>query len=172
MSIVQSATVDTEILMDSFRGIALGFGSGHEGGVVRNNFFYQSTASRTVPVRPPVAGDMGIQLVTSGSVMVEHNTIILGGDYPGAIEVWNPAGYVTIRNNLLTAPIWDRGSASYADTGNITDAATADFITPGDPHVPPASRVIGAGVVTALDHDIDGDGRNGRYDVGADQFVP
>ena len=164
--------VERNQIIDSFRGIALGFGSGHDGGIVRNNFFYQSEAQRTVPVGPPITGDMGIQLVTTGNVTVEHNTVILGGSYPGAIEVWNPGGHVTIRNNLLTAPIWNRGSVSFSDVGNITDATVADLATAGDPHVLSGSRVIGAGVTTTLDHDIDGDERNGRYDVGADQVVP
>ncbi len=164
--------VERNQIIDSFRGIALGFWSGHEGGIVRNNFFYQSQASRTVPFGAPITGDMGIQLITTGSVMVEHNTIILGGSYPGAIEVWNPGGHVTVQNNLLTAPVWDRGSASFSQAGNITNATVADLAAPGDPHVPAGSRVIGAGVATTLDHDIDGDERNGRYDVGADQVVP
>ncbi|MCP5096139.1 MAG: hypothetical protein GY943_11340 [Chloroflexi bacterium] len=164
--------VERNQIINSFRGIALGLGSGHEGGIVRNNFFYQAEAARTVPFGAPITGDMGIQLITSGSVLVEHNTIILGGNYPGAIEVWNPSGHVTIQNNLITVPIWDRGSASFSQAGNIIDATVADLRTPGYPHVPVTSRVVGAGVATALDHDIDGDERNGRFDVGADQVTP
>ena len=164
--------VERNQIIDSFRGIALGFGSGHESGTVRNNFFYQSEDARAVPVGDPITGDMGIQLMTSGAVLVEHNTIILGGSYPGAIEARNSSGHVIIRNNLLTAPVWDRNSASFLDEGNITDATVADLEAAGEPHVPSDSRVIGAGVVTSLNHDIDGDERNGRYDVGVDQVVP
>jgi len=134
--------VERNRIIDSYRGIALGFGTGHEGGIVRNNFFYQSEAERDVPVGPPISGDMGIQLMTSGNVMVEHNTIILGGSYPGAIEARNASGHVTIRNNLLTAPVWDRGSVSFSQAGNITDATVADLETAGEPHVPAGSRLV------------------------------
>ena len=44
-------------------------------------------------------------------------------------------------------------------------------VTPGDPHLLPGSRAIGAGVTSDVDSDIDGDLREGRWDVGADQFT-
>jgi len=73
---------------------------------------------------------------------------------------------------LMTAPIWNRGNASFTAAGNITDAGNDDLATPGDPHLPPGSRAIGAGVTSDVDHDIDGDPRAGRWDVGCDQFAP
>ncbi|MGA9349080.1 MAG: DNRLRE domain-containing protein, partial [Anaerolineae bacterium] len=152
--------VERNVFRDCFRNIAFGLGNGHEGGIIRNNFIYQSTP-----------GDAGIELRDAHNAQVQHNTIILGGDYPGAIEVWNADGHL-IRNNLITAPVWNRGNASFTAGGNITDASNDDLVAPGDPHLPPGSRAIGAGVPTDVDSDIDGDPREGRWDVGADQFSP
>ncbi|MFQ5594745.1 MAG: hypothetical protein ACE5HA_11420 [Anaerolineae bacterium] len=56
-----------------------------------------------------------------------------------------PSGHL-IRNNLITAPIWDRGNASFTTEGNITDARNADLVAQGDPHLPAGSRAIGASV--------------------------
>jgi len=152
--------VERNIFRDCFRNIAFGLGNGHEGGIIRNNFIYQSTP-----------GDAGIELRDANNAQVQHNTIILGGDYTGAIEVWNASGHL-IRNNLITAPIWNRGNASFTAEGNIIDAANDDLAAPGDPHLPPGSRAIGAGVASDVDSDIDGDPREGSWDVGADQFTP
>ena len=150
--------VERNIFRDCFRNVAFGLGNGHQGGIIRNNFIYQSTP-----------GDAGIELRDANNAQVQHNTIILGGDYPGAIEVWNASGHL-IQNNLITAPIWNRGNASFTAEGNITDASNDDLATPGDPHLPPGSRAIGAGVSCDVDSDIDGDPRVGRWDVGCDQF--
>ncbi|MFQ5856005.1 MAG: alpha/beta hydrolase-fold protein [Anaerolineae bacterium] len=149
--------VERNVFRDCFRNIAFGLGRGHQGGIIRNNFIYQLSP-----------GDAGIELRDADNARVEHNTIILGGDYPGAIEVWNAGGHL-IRNNLITAPIWDRGNASFVAEGNITDASVEDLVAPGDPHLPAGSRAIGAGVPTDVDSDIHGDPREGRWDVGADQ---
>lgn len=161
--------VERNIIEDSFRGIALGLGSGHQGGIVRNNFFYQSAPGR-MGVNGWIAGDMGIQLLQASDVLVAHNTIILGGDYPGAIELWQGSGHL-VQNNLITAPIWDRGGVEFEAAGNIVDATTADLVAPGDFHLPAGSRAIGAGVACEVESDMDGDARNGRWDAGADQYM-
>lgn len=54
----------------------------------------------------------------------------------------------------------------------MPDATSDDLVAPGTPHLPTGSRAIGAGVSSDVDHDIDGDPREGRWDVGADQFIP
>jgi len=152
--------VERNTFRDCFRNIAFGLGNGHEGGIIRNNFIYQTTP-----------GDAGIELRDANNAQVQHNTIILGGDYPGAIEVWNASGHL-IQNNLITAPVWNRGNASFNAEGNISDASNDDLVASGDPHLPPGSRAIGAGVTSDVDSDIDGDPRAGSWDVGCDQFTP
>ncbi len=156
----RGSVVERNTIFRSDRGIALGLGRGHRGGVVRNNFIYR-----------PAAGDAGIELWTAHDVLVEHNTVILGGDYPGAIE-YRESNNVRIRNNLISVPPLDRGSNSgVVLTGNISNATVNDLMAPGDPHLRPGSRAIGAGVASNITTDIDGDTRAGRWDVGADQYT-
>ena len=161
--------IERNQIIDSYRGIALGLGNGHNGGIVRNNFFYQS-----MPGRPGaqgwMPGDMGIQLWQANDAYVAHNTLILGGDYPGAIELMQGSGH-TILNNLITKPIWDRGNVTFSAAGNITDATVADLVAPGDVHLPAGSRAIGAGVNADVLTDIDGEARGNRFDVGADHVA-
>jgi hypothetical protein len=169
--------VERNRILDAFRGIALGFGSAHPGGAVRDNFFWQPT-----PGRPGatgwIAGDMGIQIQGGSNVVVEHNTVILGGDYPGAVEIWNSPN-VTVRDNLLTAPTWNRGgSPGLAVAGNKSDATVADLVAPGDPHLDPGSAAVDfptAVAAPSATHDLDGDrrptGAAGR-DVGCDEVFP
>jgi|GEM_PF-2613345 len=155
----RGSIVERNTIVDSYRGIALGLGSGHQGGVIRNNFIYR-----------PIAGDAGIELWTANNLLVEHNTVILGGDYPGAIE-YRESSNITVRNNLISAQPWDRGNNSGINLGgNIGNATAREFITPGDPHLRSNSRAIGAGIASNLATDIDGDSRSGRADVGADQY--
>ncbi len=156
----RGSIVERNTIVDSFRGIALGLGGGHDGGVIRNNFIFR-----------PVAGDAGIELWTASNLLVEHNTVILGGNYPGAIE-YRDSSNITVRNNLISETPYDRGGNSgIGVAGNITDASVNDLVAAGDPHLKAGSRAIGAGVASNLATDIDGDARSGRWDVGADQFV-
>lgn len=155
----RGSIVERNTIVDSFRGISLGLGDLHVGGAVRNNFIYQS-----------VAGDAGIELWAARNVVVEHNTVILAGSYPGAIE-YRDSVNLTIRNNLLSAVPLDRnGNSNITVEGNISDASVNDLVAPADPHLLPDSRALGAGVSSTLSIDIDGNSRSGRPDVGADQL--
>lgn len=155
----RGSIVERNSIVDSFRGISFGLGTQHTGGVIRNNFIYQS-----------VAGDAGIELWTASDALVEHNTVLLAGGYRGAIEYRDSAN-LTIRNNLLTAPPLDRlGNRKVKVEGNISDATPAELARPASPHLSPDSRAIGAGVSSDVATDIDGDKRAGRSDVGADHF--
>ncbi len=167
--------VERNRILDSFRGIALGFGSPHAGGVVRNNFFYQSEPGRP-GVNGWIPGDMGIQVDRGSGTAVDHNTVILGGTYPGPIEVWNSAS-VAARNNLLTRPVWDRGGNSgLVVLGNKADGTVSDLAAPGNPHLAAGSTAVdfAASVdVPAVTADIDGDSRpqGPRRDAGCDELV-
>lgn len=152
--------IERNTIVDSFRNIALGLGSGHEDGVVRNNFIY-----RLGP------GDAGIELWDAHGSGIYHNTVLIA-DYPGAIE-FRQSSDLSILNNLISQPIWDRGESNVWTDANIEDASAADFVAPGDVHLTDGSRAIGAGItVEQVIADIDGDMRDGRYDVGADHFSP
>lgn len=159
----RGTVVERNTMIDNTRNIAFGLGNSHIGGVVRNNFIYQS-----------IPGDAGIELWDAQGALIEHNTVITN-DYPGAIEFGgSPA--ITMRNNLLSHPPLDRSASRGASPGavaegNIDDATAADFVAAGDPHLAAGSRAIGAGVaVDGEIGDIDAEPRNGRSDVGADHF--
>ncbi len=168
--------VERNLILDAFRGIALGFGTAHPGGAVRNNFFWQPTAGRP-GARGFIPGDMGIQIQAGSGVAVDHNTVLLGGDYPGPIEVWNSDG-VAVRDNLLNTTVWDRGgNTALAVGGNKTDAGAADFVAAGDPHLAPGSGAIdyaGSVAVPGVADDLDGDPRptGPRRDAGCDEKFP
>lgn len=147
--------VERNRIVDSFRGIALGFYTTHSGGVVRNNFIYQSSSQQN-----GVSGDAGIS-VWGSQVEIDHNTVILGTSYPGAIEIQDSSD-LQIRNNLITEPVWNRGNSTYHAQGNKTDATKADLASPGKPHLSPDSQAVdypSAVILPNIDHDIEGNSR-------------
>lgn len=151
--------IERNTLIDCFRNIALGLGSSHEGGLVRNNFIYRSEV-----------GDAGVELHGADGARVYHNTVLVAG-YSGAIE-FRQSTNLRIFNNLISAPVWDRGDTDVTMGGNIDSATDDDFISPGDPHLVTGSRAIGAGeLIEDVTTDIDGDSRGDRVDVGADHFT-
>lgn len=159
--------VERNVIRDSFRGIALGFGSTHSGGTVRNNFIYQSSAHQN-----GVAGDAGVSIWGSDTE-IDHNTVILGTEYPGAIELQDSSD-LQIRNNLISEPVWNRGSSTYYTEGNKTDASPADLVAPGNPHLHPDSGAVDFSTTVILpkvNQDIDGDLRpqGSHPDAGCDE---
>jgi hypothetical protein len=85
-------------IVDSFRNIALGLGRGHVGGWVADNLILQNNS-----------GDAGIELQTARDVLVERNTVLLGGNYRGAIE-YRQSSNILIRQNSVSVRPWDRGN--------------------------------------------------------------
>ncbi len=176
--------VERNRIVDSFRGIALGMGSAHPGGIVRNNFFYQSEPGRE-GARGFIGGDMGIQVDFGEGTQVDHNTVILGGSYRGAIEVRRSTN-VDVRNNLLTRPVWNRDGSTYNGCstdacddslfGNLVDATADDLAVAGEPHLAAGSSAVDSSVALLgleIGEDIDGDSRPAGVgpDVGCDERV-
>lgn len=168
--------IERNRIRDSFIGIALGYGTPHPGGAVRNNFVYRSEAGRP-GARGRVAGDAGIHVRGGIGTTVDHNTVIQAGEYPGAIEVWR-SQRVLVRNNLISRPVWDRGgNAGLVLQGNKTDATPADLARPGEPHLAATSAAVDFAATVAIEsvpEDIDGDTRpaRGRPDAGCDEWTP
>jgi hypothetical protein len=156
----RGTVVERNVLLDNYRNISFGLGTGHEGGVIRNNF---------VERRRP--GDAGIELQGAVGARVTHNTVRVAG-YKGALELRDSSEAVLV-NNLLSAPVWNRGSATFQEAGTIGDAADRDFAAPEDYRLRPGSRAIGAGVPAPdVATDIEGHPRHDRYDVGCFQEQP
>jgi parallel beta-helix repeat protein len=150
--------IERNVFTGNFRAINLGLGTPDDRSIVRNNFIYRTTA-----------GDVGIGLQGATNTLVTGNTVLNGG-YRAGIEVWSSQN-VRLLNNLVSTPLWDRGGNTGLDArGNLWDATSADFMSPGDPHLRAGSHAIGAGVLVDTPADFDGEPFNGRFDVGCDHF--
>jgi hypothetical protein len=176
--------VERNRILDAYMGIALGFGSAHPGGAVRNNFVFQPAAGRQL-IGGFREADMGIQVKGGSGTAIDHNTVILGGTYPGAVEVWDSTG-LAVRNNLLSRPVWHRGNADYngcandacddVPFGNKIDATAADLAAPGEPDLAGSSGAVdfpSAGALAGTPRDIQHDVRpsGAGVDAGCDELL-
>jgi len=166
--------VERNRIVESFMGIALGYGTPHPGGAIRNNFVFRSQASRP-GARGTITGDLGIHVRGGNGTTVDHNTVIQAGSYPGAVEIWQSQN-VAVRNSLISQPVWDRGGNSGLSLlGNKTDGSAADLGVPFDPHLAAGSGAVDFATTVSLPgvpDDIDGDGRPQglRRDAGCDEW--
>lgn len=167
--------VEGNTFVDCQREIAFGLEpiqrGDHQGGTIRNNMI----------IREPwvVRGDVAINVSDSPNTSVVHNTVLLAGTYPNAIEYRFPTTTgVRIVNNLTDAAIRSRDDATATVQGNMTTVKASLFVNPeaADLHlVPWASSAIDKGVpLSDVSVDWDGDARptGSAPDVGADEFVP
>jgi hypothetical protein len=116
--------VEGNLFLNVQYGVALGLDPGraddHRGGIVRNNIVHRG-AHQT--------GDVGIVVNNSAGTKVLHNTIVLNGTYPNAIEYRFAATTdVEIRYNLADARVRPRDGASGLVTDNVTDAPADWFV--------------------------------------------
>lgn len=164
--------VDSNVLLNCQYGIALGLNPAvsddHQGGIVRNNFVYRTSDQ---------SGDVAITINNSANTKVLHNTVVLSGTYPNAIEYRFAATTgMEIRYNLTDGQVTKRDGASATVAGNVTNAQASWFVNAasGDLHL--AKTATGA-IDKASAHadvvtDFDGEGRTtgAAPDVGADEI--
>jgi hypothetical protein len=165
---------ERNLFIDCDRAIAFGLGPrkgfhDHSGGVIRNNFIAMS--------KDITNADAGIVVWDSPGTKVLHNTILLNGTYPNAIETrFGGSKDIVIANNLTDCAIVNRNGASAKLTGNLTRAAPGMFVdaASGDLHL---SKYAGLAVGKAppvADCEDDWDRlprRKGRArDIGADEY--
>jgi hypothetical protein len=125
--------VERNVIIDSFRGIALGLMAGanalsrlgdgrfdHQGGVVRNNVLCNLN---------PWA-DEGIEVNSARDVQVDHNTVLVEGGPRWSISVRFPASSGWVRNNLTSRPIIFRDGAKAGLGGNVTGSGREWFVAP------------------------------------------
>jgi len=171
----QSANTITEYntFVNCERDIAYGLEDAayndHSGGIIRNNFIMHSAG---------LGGDAGITLFNSPNTKVLHNTVILNGDYPNAIEYrFASTTGVVIRNNLTDAAIVARDGATGTVANNLTTAQISWFVDAsiGDLHLKSTATQAIDQVLTLTDANIDYDGQvrpsGGSADYGADEYV-
>ncbi len=168
--------VERNLFLNTQRGIAFGLQertpNDHSGGIIRNNIFFR---------KPGETGDTGIYIADSPNTKALHNTIILNGTYPNAIEYRFPdTTAVEIRFNLTDAPIVSRDGARASVATNVTTASTDIFVNPAnnDLHLRSTSAAVMdlAPVHPDVADDYDGEPRPttgiAPRDVGADEFLP
>ncbi len=164
--------VERNVLLDCSQGIAFGnssqTGINHTGGVVRNNVIYASAPH-----------DVMIEMVRSTGWLVAYNTVI--GLAPSSGLTWGMEARFsesqgTFAYNLTNMDIENtRDGAQGTVTGNVTDAQTTWFVSPGsgDMHLRASATpaIDHAAVLTEVPTDIDGDVRpiGTAPDVGADE---
>jgi hypothetical protein len=146
----EDTIVERNVIVDSFRGIALGLDEralgvdyDHLRGVIRHN----------VVLNLNIWADEAIEANGARSTRIEHNTVVVGGGPSWAVAVRFPTASAEIRNNLLSKPLFARdGGVVVVDEGNVVGARPGWFVDAGrlDFHLSPGGRrALDAGVAIA-----------------------
>ncbi len=161
----RDTVIERNVLVDCYRSVALGNPSSgpdhHRGGVVRNNFITSALTS-----------DTGIELAFATGFVVAYNTILLLGPTAAGTPI-STFGEATgeVSFNLTNLPL---GAGGVRARGNVTEADLSWFADPAeaDLHLTEAAEPacdLGEPLL-AVTHDIDGEPRADRPDVGADEL--
>ena len=168
----RDSVVENNLFLNVQYGIALGLNGSkaddHLGGVVRNNFFYRNSSQ---------SGDVGITINNSANTKVLHNTVILSGTYPNAIEYRFPAATgVEIRYNLTDSVVQQRDGATGTVANNVTNAQPSWFVNAagGDLHLAATATAAidkaAAHPSVPTDYDLEARPQGIAPDIGADEF--
>lgn len=168
----RDSMVENNLFLNVQYGIALGLNGNksddHIGGIVRNNFFHRSSSQN---------GDVGITINNSVNTKVLHNTVILNGTYPNAIEYRFAATTgVEIRYNLADGIVKQRDGATGSVANNVTNAQPSWFTNAatGDLHLvaTSAAAIDKAATHANVPKDYDAETRpqGAAPDIGADEF--
>ncbi|HEY7286983.1 MAG TPA: hypothetical protein VH497_16155 [Vicinamibacterales bacterium] len=168
-----NSIVEANTFIDCQREIALGLidrGSPHDhsGGIVRNNFIYR---------RSTVAGDVAIGVFDSPGSQVLHNTVLMAGGYPNALEYrFSGSSSVVVANNLFDSAVQARDGATGTVSSNYLQATPALFVnaSAGDLHLLSSAAVAidKTAVRSSASADWDGQARpiGAAADLGADEW--
>jgi hypothetical protein len=174
----EGTIVERNVIVDSFRGIALGLGPGafaqprgggqadHRGGLIRHN----------VVVNLNSWGDEGIEANAAPEVRVEFNTVLVEGRLAWSISLRFPQTSATVRNNLTSRRVLSRNDGRFASEGNVEGAERGWFVDAASGNLRLSSagtRAIDAGVpVSEPGEDLDGRPRTvgARPDAGAFEY--
>lgn len=172
----EGSLIEGNVFINCARGIALGLsegGTGHSGGIIRNNFFYRQA---------DIGAEVDVAIyVESPNAVVYHNTIIVCGSYYAPVEIrYSSVTNVAVKNNILDGgeiKLRDGASADIRD--NIFEATNDWFVDmeQGDLHLVEnavtKAQVIDQGSSVDVPLDIDGEHRphGSGVDLGADEFT-
>ena len=169
--------VENNVFDNCDRSIALGLidrnpVDDHQGGIIRNNFicmdsglFSGSRAS---------TADGAILIWDSTNTKVLHNTVLINGNHPNAIQFRFDTEGSEARNNLMDATIRDReNDMTYLESGNTTSAISSLFVDPSQCDLSLKSDAIVAqeSLLSDCVQDIHQELRQGLVDVGADELI-
>ena len=160
------------VFLDCQREISFGLvertPNDHSGGIIRNNVIVRTAG---------LSGDVAIGVFDSPGTKVLHNTMLMSGQYPNAVEYRFPhTTGVAIVNNLSDARAQARDGGVAVLSGNVWTAAADWFVEPaaGDLHLKSTSTAaIDRGVATTdapLDWDNEVRPIGPAADVGADEY--
>jgi hypothetical protein len=125
----RDTVVERNLLVDCYRGIALGLvqthkdapgGLDHQGGVIRRNALVNLNAW----------ADEGIEVNASPAAQVAHNTLLVEGQLPWSIGIRFPTASTRVWNNLSNHPIVLRDGAKAELTANVITARRDWFVDP------------------------------------------
>jgi hypothetical protein len=150
----EDTVVERNLIIDSFRGIALGLGPwpvkpvrngnhdyDHLGGIIRQN----------VVVNLNSWSDEAIEANAAQNVRIEHNTVLVPSTAsPWSIGVRFAMASATVVNNLTNLPVFRRNGGQAEASGNVIGAEPSWFVDAnhGDLRlVPTATPAIDTGVV-------------------------
>lgn len=175
----EGTIVERNVVIDCFRGIALGLGPGafnqprggptqvdHRGGLIRNN----------VVVNLNHWADEGIEANAAPDVRVEFNTVLVEGQLQWSISLRFPQTTAVVRNNLTSRRILSRNGGNFQPEGNVEGATRTWFVDAAAGNLrllATATKAIDVGVpVNDLAEDFDGLPRTVgvRPDAGAFEY--
>jgi hypothetical protein len=175
----EGTVVERNVVVDCFRGIALGLGArasdtprggdpdvDHRGGLIRQN----------VVLNLNEWADEGIEANAAPGVTIEFNTVLVEGRLPWSISIRFPSTSGVARNNLTARRITFRERGTATLEGNVDAAARSWFLDALSGNLRLAGtavRAIDAGVpVTEPQEDFDGLPRavGERPDAGAFEY--
>ena len=141
----------------------------HEGGIIKNNFFF----------RKGKFGDAAITLNRAKGFKVYHNTLISRQTFPWVMDYRFQESSGEIFNNITDGKILARDGGSAVIKGNVTKVKSVWFkdFEKGDLHLRAlAESCIDKAVslpVVKQDIDCEHRGKDGKpSDIGADEFLP
>ena len=141
----EGTVVERNIVLDCFRGIALGLGPGafstprggrtqvdHRGGLIRHNAVVNLNAW----------ADEGIEVNAAPDVKVEFNTVLVEGGLSWSISVRFPQTSAEVRNNLTSRDVLSRDDGRLQPEGNVDGADGTWFVDAPSGNL----RLVGTGV--------------------------
>ncbi|WP_169978982.1 right-handed parallel beta-helix repeat-containing protein [Tautonia rosea] len=125
--------IEGNLVLDCYRGIALGLTNQPEGGQGNQAAFSDHLCGairRNVVWNLNRWADEPIEANACPGVRIEHNTVLVEGKMPWSISVRFPSTDADVLNNLTNRRIMARDGARLAEQGNITDARHEWFVDP------------------------------------------